>query len=115
MQSWDFSDELVCYIGAHNINTDALKELELDNTIALPISLASRIPSVLKPLGNDFDESISIIINTLHISLSELIEDITQVENDFEHVRQLFDLPGKDVKKLFENIADRLRETGEMI
>jgi len=48
LNSWGFPDDLVYMVGAHNLSAQRLQELELENTIALPLSIASLLPSVAK-------------------------------------------------------------------
>ena len=47
--TWDFPEETVCFAGAHTLPTESLRELDLHDTIALPMTVAALAPSVLKP------------------------------------------------------------------
>ena len=49
LQSWEFPEEMVCYIGAHNLSWEAVREHQLDDTIVTPMAVAAISPSVLKP------------------------------------------------------------------
>ena len=49
LQSWEFPEEMICYIGAHNISMEKIKEMELQDTIVVPLAIAALSPSVLKP------------------------------------------------------------------
>ena len=49
VKTWNFSEEMICYIGAHNLAFDKIKECELDDTIVLPVAMSSVAPSILNP------------------------------------------------------------------
>ncbi len=41
VQSWEFPEEMICYIGAHNMSMEKLQEMELQDTIVMPLAVAS--------------------------------------------------------------------------
>jgi HD-like signal output (HDOD) protein len=47
LENWKFPEELICFVGIHNRDPDSLAELDLDDTIALPLMTASLLPSSL--------------------------------------------------------------------
>lgn len=49
VQSWGFPDEMVCYMGSHTLSISELVKCELDQTLAMPISIAANCASVLRP------------------------------------------------------------------
>jgi len=104
VKSWNFSDELICYIGSHNLEIDDLKENELSDTIVLPIAISSMIGSCIKSERLNTQPFIDEVIHTLKYTSSELIALVEKIKQDFNGIRNLFNLPEKNANEIFDNI-----------
>lgn len=105
LKSWDFPDEFVCLVGVHNLTIDELKNLGLEKTIALPLAVASLLPSVLKP-----DEKRAKLMNETIMNSFAMPEDyfrnmVAGIQISFAEMRDHFDL--KDQKfNIFELVLN---------
>lgn len=105
VQSWGFPDELVCYIGAHNLTMDKIKELELEDTIVVPMAVAAQAASILKQDAQRNKAMCEAVIGVLNISPGEFVQMITSVDNDLGEVLSLFGLTDRGVHETLAQIA----------
>ena len=114
VKSWNFSEEMICYIGAHNLTYEGLKDYKLEDTIALPIALSSMAPSVLKPDPERSDTFVNTTIQVLRITPSDLIEAVKEVKESFHEVRKLFELPVRNSDQIFYDLTQATEDKGEL-
>jgi len=93
LQSWNFPEQMVALVGTHNLGPKALDDLELTGTVALPLSLASLTPSILREDIPRADRFVSRCLEGLRMSGAELETLLAQVRIDLDEMRDLFDLP----------------------
>jgi HD-like signal output (HDOD) protein len=92
LQSWSFPEELICLTGTHNLAPDKIRELGLGDTIALPISVASLLPSVIKPDPIRADRLAAEAHKELGITDDDWPRIIDQVQNGFFVIGDQFNL-----------------------
>lgn len=110
LQSWGFPEDTVCFVGAHNLDREALAEVDLLETIALPISVASLLPSVLKPdppRAAAFLHEIGASFPALGGRLSPLL---LEVRGQVEELRGLFGLDDRGAATILEELAAAAEE-----
>ncbi len=93
LQSWGFPEEMVAFVGTHNLGLKSLEELGLEGTLALPLSLASLTPSILKPDESRAEKLVTGCMQSLKLSLAELEVLLSDTRLDLDEMRDLFDLP----------------------
>ncbi len=106
LRSWHFPDDMVCYVGAHNLTPGQLRELELDGTIAKALVTASVAPSMLKPYRQRSRELVQDAIGTFGLSREQLAEILAEVQANLVDVQALFDLPGAGRSKVLEDMQN---------
>jgi HD-like signal output (HDOD) protein len=104
LRSWHFPDDMVCYVGAHNLTPGQLRELELDGTIAKSLVTASVAPSILKPYRQRSRELVQDAIGTFGLSSEQLSEVFAEVQTNLVEVQGLFDVPGAGQSKILEDL-----------
>ncbi|MBN1824941.1 MAG: HDOD domain-containing protein [Candidatus Eisenbacteria bacterium] len=105
LRSWGFPEEIVCFVGAHNLSAEELAEAELENTIALPMSVASLAPSVLRRN----EERVSLFAAETRRRFG--IDDdgfrglIDETRTGLDEIRSLFGLGDRGVGETLDAIA----------
>ena len=118
VQSWDFPEEMICYIGAHNMSMEKINEMALQDTIVMPLAVASLVPSVLKP---DPASAVSVFdkaCDRLEMDSREFIDAIESAKITLTELLALFELPEEKAIHIFdeliaiaENGAEKDKET----
>ncbi len=108
--SWGLPEEMVCYIGVHNLSWDKLEEFELSNTLACAATMAALLPSVLKP---DKDRIIRMVDETekrLNLGSEDLYNCITEVTNALSEILILFELSEQKAQPIIQELEGILQE-----
>ncbi len=104
VQSWEFPEEMVCYIGAHNLSWEKICEHELEDTIVVPMAVAAISPSVLKP-DLQYSESVfSAASGWLSMTSVEFIDCINKAKESFVEILNLFGLPDRNLGTIFDDL-----------
>ena len=118
LQSWEFPEEMICYIGAHNISMDKIKEMDLQDTIVMPLAIAALAPSVLKPDPAPAAKVFNEAVNRLGMDAAQFADTIKEAKGTLTELLTLFELPDQKAVKIFDdllNIAaagvEKLKET----
>lgn len=113
-QSWGFPDEMVCYIGSHNLPWGQIREEGLEDTVIVPMTVAASKSSVLK---TDLKRSSKVVENAyscLSVTALRFIEMVENIKASFEEVRQLLSLSDKNAIKIFDDLINAAESlTGE--
>ncbi len=106
LKFWDFTDEIVCFVGAHNLSMAEIQQLGLEETIARLLSVTSLLPSMLSPR----EGRLKLFIDALHREFTmrpeEFADLITEVQINFDGIRDQFDLMNRKNNHLFENLIN---------
>ena len=93
LENWKFPEELICFVGIHNRDPDSLAELDLGDTIALPLMTASLLPS---SLHRDKDARAGLFVSEamarFNLSGEEFVELLEEVEQGFLDIYELLGL-----------------------
>ncbi len=104
VQSWEFPEEMVCYIGAHNMSMEKIVEMALQDTIVMPLAVASLVPSVLNPdpalAASVFDEA----CHHLEMDAREFIDAIEAAKVTLTELLALFELPEEKAIHIFDEL-----------
>ncbi|MES9913007.1 MAG: HDOD domain-containing protein [Candidatus Sedimenticola sp. 4PFRAG1] len=92
LQNWGFPAELVCFVGLHNSNLELLQELELEDTIALPVISASMLPSCRRLDPGRADRMIETVSGYFQFKPESLMAILGEVRKDFCEICSMFDL-----------------------
>ena len=115
VKSWNFSDEMVCFIGSHNLTREQLEESGLLDTIALPIAAASRAPSILRSGPEHRDAFVAAAVQWLNLSPSDFHDCAQEVKGCLAEVFMLFDLPDRgavaDLDSLIDTVSVKEEES----
>ncbi len=109
---------MICYIGAHNISMEKIKQIDLQDTIVMPLAIAALSPSVLKPDAASAAEVFHEAVNRLEMDAAQFAEAIKEAKDTLTELLALFELPDQKAVKIVDdllNIAEaaveKLKET----
>jgi HD-like signal output (HDOD) protein len=104
-QSWELPEDVVCYIGAHNLSWAGLQEHELHDTIVAPMAVAAHSASVLK---SDLERSKKVFQTAkewLSMSDSEFGASLDEVQESFANILDLFGYPAGKAEMVLQDVA----------
>jgi HD-like signal output (HDOD) protein len=104
VQSWDFPEEIVCYIGMHNLSWEKIHEHELEDTIVVPMALARILPSVLKPDGEHSECVFDAAVQWLSMTRAEFVDCLTEVRESFSEILELFGLSDRNASRALDDL-----------
>ncbi len=118
LQSWDFPEEMICYIGAHTISMEKIKEMDLQDTIVVPLAIAALLPSVLKgdpvPAKAVFHQA----LKRLDMDAAQFGDAIKEAKNTLSELLALFELPDQKALGILDDLlwtadagVENLKET----
>jgi HD-like signal output (HDOD) protein len=118
VQSWEFPEEMICYIGAHNLSMDKIEELDLQGTLVAPLAIAALLPSVLKPDPAPAIEIFNESVNRLEMNAHQFAGAIGEAKETLTELLALFELPDQKAIKILDDLltaveadAKKLQET----
>jgi HD-like signal output (HDOD) protein len=118
LQSWEFPEEMICYIGAHNISMEKIKQIDLQDTIVMPLAIAALAPSVLKPDAASAAEVFHEAVNRLEMDAAQFTEAIKEAKDTLTELLTLFELPDQKAVKILDDLlhladagVEKLKET----
>ena len=111
VQSWDFPEEMVCYLGVHNLSMEMIVEQGLNDTIVTPIALAALSPSVLKPDPKRSEQVYLAATENLSMSSTEFAACIAEIKTSFAELRELFGLPDRNTDRSFDDLLAAASQT----
>jgi len=106
LQSWEFPEEMICYIGAHNISMEKIKEMDLQDTIVIPLAIAALAPSVLKPDLAPAAEVFKEAVNRLGMDAAQFADTIKEAKDTLTELLTLFELPDQKAVKIFDDLLN---------
>jgi len=106
LKSWNFPDEIVGLVGSHNLPIEELKKHGLDGTIALPIVLASLIPSTLRPSQEGCRVFLDAVLEHMSMTAQEFVDLARSVQTEFNEIRQEFDIKKPMADDLFASLLE---------
>jgi len=105
VQSWGFPEEMVCYIGAHNLPWEKICEHELNDTIVAPMAVAAISSSTLKPAPERSGYVLEAATEWLSMTSSEFLECVIVAKESLREILKLFDLPERNAVEILDNLA----------
>ena len=105
LQSWEFPEEMVCYVGAHDLSWEKICEHELKSTIAVPMAVAAISSSVLKPDPQRSGCVLGAAIERLSIPSSEFVRCVTEVKESLGEILELFGLPDRNAGGILDDMV----------
>ena len=110
--SWGLPEDMVCFMGAHNLPWNKMEELDLTGTVATAPWVASFLPSILKLEPGRTAQMISEAENRLQLGLDSFGSSVQEVEESFGEILSLFKLSPHRADPLFRELARALEENG---
>ena len=104
-KSWGFPEEMVCYIGSHNLSLVQIREEGLADTVVVPMAVAATTSSVLKADLKHSSKMVETASNSLSIALSQFIEVVENIKASFEELSQLLGLGNRKGKIILEDLV----------
>ncbi len=92
LQRWKFPEQLICFVGIHNSSPELAEELELENTIALPLMIASLLPSSLPRSDTRALIFVDAAMKYFTLDSAELADLMQDVEVGFFEIHELMGL-----------------------
>ena len=116
VQSWDFPEEMVCYLGAHNLSMEQIHEDGLSDTIILPLAITAISPSVLKPDTRRSGLVFQAATDWLSMDRAEFSSCVDEIKAAMSEIFELFGLPENNASRILDNlvIEDCSTEHGEI-
>jgi HD-like signal output (HDOD) protein len=105
VRSWRFPDEIVCYVGAHTLSMADIETCELEETLAVPIAIATRCASVLRPDAARLVELYRWATDRLDLPDQVFVDHINTIRSSFDEIIALFDVPNRGSDALLEQLA----------
>ena len=105
VQSWGFPEEMVCYIGAHNLSWEKIQEHELEETMAVPMAVATLSSSVLKPDLKSAPHVFSAAVQRLAMTGSEFLQCLADVEASLGEILEMFGLSDRNATQVLKDLA----------
>ncbi len=105
LQSWEFPEEMVCYIGAHDLTWEGIREHELQDTIVAPVAVAAISPSVLKPDSRRSRCMRDAAQAWLSMTDSEFVQCVTEARESLGEILELFGLPDGNAGRILDEMA----------
>jgi HD-like signal output (HDOD) protein len=103
-QSWEFPEEMVCYLGAHNLSREKINEHELGDTIAAPMAVAAISSSVLKPDPERSGLVSRAAVEWLSMTNAEFVDCVTEVKESLAEILQLFGLGDRNAGRVLDEL-----------
>jgi HD-like signal output (HDOD) protein len=103
-QSWEFPEEMVCYLGAHNLSREKINEHELGDTIVAPMAVAAISSSVLKPDPERSGLVSRAAAEWLSMTNSEFVDCVTEVKESLAEILELFGLHDRNAGKILDDL-----------
>lgn len=115
LQHWGFPEQLVCFVGIHNVTPKIVKELQLQDSIAIPLIVASLLPSSLH-IESDNKASLFVSESLHHFSLSpeDLLTILDETEQGFLDIYELMGLCQMGSHPTLEAVKTALTEQMEL-
>jgi len=105
LQSWEFPEEMVCYVGAHDLSWEKICEHELESTLAVPMAVAAISSSVLKPDPQRSACVLGAAIERLSMPSSEFVRCVTEVKESLGEILELFGLPDRNAGGILDDMV----------
>jgi HD-like signal output (HDOD) protein len=105
LQSWEFPEEMVCFIGAHDLSWEEIHKLELESTVVAPMAVAAHASSVLKPDAERSGSVHSSAIEQLSMDTSMFVQCIAEVRESLGEILDLFGLPDRDAGSILDDMV----------
>ena len=105
LQSWEFPEEMVCFVGAHNLPWEKIREHHLRNTLVTPLAVAALAPSVLRPDAEASREFPRVAGKELRLTCDQYAECLREVRQSVGEILDLFGLPDQNAAKMLDELA----------
>jgi len=92
LQHWGFPEQLICFVGIHNVTPDVVNELKLHDSIALPLVIASLLPSIIHVAQDKAETFVREAQRHFFLSRDELSTIIEETEQGFLDIYELMGL-----------------------
>lgn len=107
LQNWEFPAELVCLVGLHNADPEKLRQIGLEDSAALPLTVAALAPSSMHPSIERAQQTIDAATSRLSLDASLLDATLARIREEFGEICGVFDLapaPGLAVLDLLRQV-----------
>ena len=105
VQSWDFPEEMVCYLGAHNLAMEQIHEDGLADTIIVPLAISAISPSVLKPDARRSGLVFQAATDWLSMDKAEFSDCVDEIKTALSEILELFGLPDANAGRVLDDMA----------
>ena len=113
LQLWRFPPEIICYVSLHGQSLTELRRMDLEDTIAVPVAAACRMPSVLRL---DPERAHRMVMETqkdFSLSAQDFTLLVEKVSEELEEASRLFDISNRyaaQAVKLLLNCASEQQQ-----
>jgi len=109
-QSWNLPEDMVCYIGGHNLEWEKMEELGLSETLAKASWVSALLPSVMKPNGARAHRMMEQAYTRLGIGPEKFSSCLAEVRHAVGEILALFELPLEKCAPVLDQMENLLRE-----
>ncbi len=85
---------------------EKIKELDLQDTIVVPLAIAALSPSVLKPDPAPAAEVFHEAVNRLDMDAAQFADTIKEAKDTMTELLTLFELPDQKAVKILDDLLD---------
>ncbi len=111
LQTWNFPEQLVCFVGIHNSDPQLIDELQLEGTIALPLMVASLLPASLHQQEGRTGNFLHRVHATMGIAPAELERILFAAEQGFLDICSLMGLDRPETIPALESVRMAMTQT----
>lgn len=110
LQHWEFPEQLICFVGIHNVTPKIVSELQLQDTIAMSLVIASLLPSSLHIESEKAEMFVREALHQFSLSPDDLATIIDETEQGFLDIYELMGICHMGTQPTLEAIKIALAE-----
>ena len=117
LRLWEFPEEMVCYVGAHNLVWDEIIAHELNDTMVVPMAVAALSSGVLKGGIQHAEAVLGAAVQWLSVNKAEFMDCMLAAKMSLSEVLELFGLQESKAGPILDElsaVADSKHGEGEM-
>ncbi len=109
-RSWGLPDEMVFYLGAHNLPLEKLNVPELEESIVMPLAVACLAGSVLKPDPDRLSLCASMATTRLKVEPARLVLLLKAIGTSLAAITDAFGIQADGFEKILDLLAAALEQ-----
>ncbi len=105
VRSWGFPDEMVYYLGSHNLSLAEIEKHDMGDTLAVPLSIAANCASVLRPDHTRVDLIRKLALESSMLSAAEFKAQMISIKSAVNEIIDIFELSNRGVDLTLDQLV----------